>query len=153
MSQGCILFITPWGPHYPYILMQFCMDDCRVCRSFFPSLVAVCEVLSPFFCKPCCHGFIFSGLDAETSICASAILLVFSSTAGLFNFFPDSDLISQFGYLYCLKSVSSLSAGALGSCGYWALIGFSAEFLCDLGEVNLDAVFKSTAESKWDFCS
>lgn len=87
MSQGCVLFITPWGTRYPYILMQFCMDDCRVCRSFSPSLIAVCEVLSPFFCKPCCHGFLFSGLDAEASVCASAILLVFSSTAGLFNFF------------------------------------------------------------------
>lgn len=82
-----------------------------------------------FFCEPCSHGFLFSGLDAEASISASAILLVFSSTAGLFNFFPDWDLISQFGYLYCSKSASSHPGGALGSCGYWAATLTSASLL------------------------
>ena len=68
-------------------------------------------------------------MDAEANISASAILLVFSSTAGLFNFFPDSDLISQFGYLYHLKSASSHPGGALGSCGYWTATFISALLL------------------------
>lgn len=45
------------------------------------------------------------------------------------TFFPDLDLISQFGYLYRLKSASSHRGGALGSCGYWSAILMSASLL------------------------
>lgn len=46
-----------------------------------------------------------------------------------------------------------------GSCGVlWVLdccscISFTSDFSCELGEDFLDTVFKSPAESKWDFCS
>lgn len=109
-----------------------------------------------FFSKPCCHGFPFSGLDAEASISATAILFVFSNTAGVFNFFLRWVYYPEL----IIYSVWSLPPALLGK--LWGSVGTGLLLLyqlhcwlpfCDHEEVILNAVFKITAESKWDFCS
>lgn len=109
-----------------------------------------------FFSKPCRHGFPFSGLDAEASISASAILFVFNSTAGVFNFF----LRWVYSPELVICSVWRLPPALFGE--LWGSVGTGLLLLYQLhcwlpfrdgGEVILDAVFKSIAESKWDFCS